>query len=185
MSGNILEAQLEAIIFAAGAPVPVDRIAQALELNETEVNSAVDRLIEKYSDEGFGVQIIRLGNSVQMCSKKQYGESVRKVMDLKRNVPLSQAAFEVLAVIAYNEPVTKAFVEQVRGVDCSGVIGSLCAKGLIEERGRLELPGRPLIYGVTDNFLRCFGISSLDELPKSVQEEENPDDESTDVTVDE
>jgi len=181
MSNNTLQAELEAIIFAAGAPVPVDRMAQALEISEKEVNTAVDRLIEKYSDISFGVQIIRLGNNVQMCSKKQYGESVRKVMDLKRNVPLSQAAFEVLAVIAYNEPVTKAFVEQVRGVDCSGVIGSLCAKGLVEERGRLELPGRPLIYGTTDNFLRCFGISSLDELPESVPNEENPDNETTDA----
>ena len=100
-----------------------------------------------------------------MCSKKEYGEYIRRVMDLKRNTPLSQAALEVLAVIAYNQPVTKAFVEQVRGVDCSGVVGSLTTKGLIEEKGRLELPGRPLLYGTTDNFLRCFQLESLDDLP--------------------
>ena len=107
-----------------------------------------------------------------MCSKKEYGEYIRRVMDIKRNAPLSQAAMEVLAVIAYNQPVTKAFIEQVRGVDCSGVVGSLASKGLIEEKGRLELPGRPLLYGTTDNFLRCFQIESLDELPVPVNQEE-------------
>ena len=97
-------------------------------------------------------------------------------MDLRRNTPLSQAALEVLAVIAYNQPVTKAFVEQVRGVDCSGVIGSLCAKDLIEEKGRLELPGRPLLYGTTENFLRCFNITDLEELPPLPEEkQEEPD----------
>ena len=100
-----------------------------------------------------------------MVSKKEFAPQIRTVMDLRRNTPLSQAALEVLAVVAYNQPVTKAFVEQVRGVDCSGVIGSLTTKGLVEEKGRLELPGRPLLYGTTENFLRCFNISSLDELP--------------------
>jgi len=105
---------------------------------------------------------------------------VRKVMDMKKNTPLSQAAMEVLAVVAYNQPVTKAFVEQVRGVDCSGVIGSLCQKGLIEEKGRLELPGRPLLYGTTDHFLRCFSIETLDGLPKLPEKkEDNENDEQT------
>ncbi len=165
MNKNQLSAEIEAIIFAAGSPVPTGRIAEALEINENEINSAIDDLVSKYSNDDHGIQIIRLGKNVQMCSKKQHGDAIRKVMDLKRNTPLSQAAFEVLAVIAYNQPVTKAFVEQVRGVDCSGVIGSLCSKGLVEEKGRLELPGRPLIYGTTDNFMRCFGISSYEELP--------------------
>ncbi|MBQ1977298.1 MAG: SMC-Scp complex subunit ScpB, partial [Ruminococcus sp.] len=100
--------------------------------------------------------------------------------DLRRNTPLSQAAMEVLAVIAYNQPVTKAFIEQVRGVDCSGVIGSLTAKDLIEEKGRLELPGRPLIYGTTENFLRCFSISDLSELPEIPSKEEKEEDEGDD-----
>lgn len=98
-------------------------------------------------------------------------------MDLRRNTPLSQAALEVLAVVAYNQPVTKAFVEQVRGVDCSGVIGSLTTKGLVEEKGRLELPGRPLLYGTTENFLRCFNISSLDELPPLPEGDEDKESE--------
>ena len=91
---------------------------------------------------------------------------------IKRNAPLSQAAFEVLAVIAYNQPVTKSFIEQIRGVDCSGVISSLYDKGLIEEKGRLELPGKPLIYGTTDTFLRCFCLSSLDDLPPLPEKQE-------------
>ena len=119
-----------------------------------------------------GITIIRLNNSYQMVSVKKYAPQVRKAMDLRRNIPLSQAAMEVLAVIAYNQPVTKSFVEQVRGVDCSGVIGSLTTKGLIEEKGRLELPGRPLLYGTTDHFLRCFSIRSLDELPPIPKDED-------------
>ena len=87
------------------------------------------------------------------------------MLEIKRNAPLSQAAFEVLAIIAYNQPVTKAFVEQIRGVDCSGVISTLCQRELIEEKGRLDLPGRPLIYGTTSNFLRCFCLASLEDLP--------------------
>ena len=101
-----------------------------------------------------------------MVSKKEFAPQIRTVMDLRRNTPLSQAALEVLAVVAYNQPVTKAFVEQVRGVDCSGVISTLCQKRLVEEKGRLELPGRPLVYGTTPEFLRCFGVESLDELPE-------------------
>jgi segregation and condensation protein B len=94
------------------------------------------------------------------------------VLEIKRNTPLSQAAFEVLAVVAYNQPITKSYIEQVRGVDCSGVISSLCQKKLIEEKGRLDLPGRPLIYGTTDRFLRCFSLNSLEDLPDLPKTEE-------------
>jgi segregation and condensation protein B len=123
-----------------------------------------------------------------MTAVKDYAPQIRTVMDLRRNTPLSQAALEVLAVVAYNQPVTKAFVEQVRGVDCSGVIGSLTTKGLVEEKGRLELPGRPLLYGTTEHFLRCFNIASLDELPPlpedgEKKEEEEAEEESGDVQM--
>ena len=100
-------------------------------------------------------------------------------MDIRRNTPLSQAAMEVLAIIAYNQPVTRPFVEQVRGVDCSGVMQSLQQKGLIEEKGRMDLPGRPLLYGTTQNFLRCFGVSSIDQLPPLPQKQETPMVETT------
>lgn len=156
---------IEAILFASGSPVEIDRIVRALELDTATVTKCIDELIEMYNAPGKGLKIIRLNKNIQMCTNKEYGAYVRKVMDMKKNTPLSQAAMEVLAVVAYNQPVTKAFVEQIRGVDCSGVIGSLCLKGLIEEKGRLELPGRPLLYGTTDHFLRCFSIENLDGLP--------------------
>ena len=163
---------MQAILFASGVPVPLETISRALEQKPKQTQLILEELIREYSSEEYGIKIIRLEDSYQMCSKKEYGEYIRRVMDIKRNAPLSQAAMEVLAVIAYNQPVTKAFIEQVRGVDCSGVVGSLASKGLIEEKGRLELPGRPLLYGTTDNFLRCFQIESLDELPVPVNQEE-------------
>ena len=172
MKNTALKCAVQAILFASGVPVPLETISRALEQKPKQTQLILEELIREYSSEEYGIKIVRLEDSYQMCSKKEYGEYIRRVMDIKRNAPLSQAAMEVLAVIAYNQPVTKAFIEQVRGVDCSGVVGSLASKGLIEEKGRLELPGRPLLYGTTDNFLRCFQIESLDELPVPVNEEE-------------
>ena len=159
------KAAIEAILFASGDSVEAARFAQALEITVKEAISAADALMADYQASDRGITIIKLDTAYQMVSVKEYAPQIRTVMDLRRNTPLSQAALEVLAVVAYNQPVTKAFVEQVRGVDCSGVIGSLTAKDLIEEKGRLELPGRPLLYGTTENFLRCFNVSSLEELP--------------------
>ena len=167
-----IKAAVEAILFASGASVERERIARSLEITPEKVDEAILALLDEYSSAERGITIIRLDDSYQMTSRKEYAEQIRTVMDSRRNTPLSQAALEVLAVVAYNQPVTKAFVEQVRGVDCSGVIGSLTTKGLIEEKGRLELPGRPLLYGTTENFLRCFNVSSLDELPALPEEEE-------------
>ena len=122
-------------------------------------------LAAELDERGSGICLLKLGDKYQLSSRTEYAEIIRDFLELRKNTPLSGAAFEVLAVIAYNQPVTKSFVEQVRGVDCSGVIATLCQKKLIEERGRLDLPGRPLLYGTTPEFLRVFGISSLDELP--------------------
>ncbi len=162
---SILTGQVEAIIFSSGEPVSIDRISQVLNVKADDVLAAVDELSEKYNSPESGVNIAVLDKSVQMCTNPAFAEEAREALDLRRNLPLSQAALEVLAVVAYNQPVTKAFVEQVRGVDCSGVVGSLMQKGLLEERGRLELPGRPLLYGTTENFLRCMGVSSVSDLP--------------------
>ncbi len=170
-----MAARAEAIIFAGGEPVSLDRIAQVLEVRTGDVEAALEQLKEKYNTPESGVHLLLLENSAQFCTNPEFAGSIRSVLELRRNTPLSQAAMEVLAVIAYNQPVTKAFVEQVRGVDCSGVIGSLMQKGLLEERGRLELPGRPLLYGTTENFLRCFQMSSLSELPPVPAQEENED----------
>ena len=173
MAVENIRGAIEAILFANGASVEFSRIAQALEISEKKVKEHISALIDDYEASGRGITIVLLDNSCQMVSKKEFAPQIRTVMDLRRNTPLSQAALEV----AYNQPVTKAFVEQVRGVDCSGVIGSLTTKGLVEEKGRLELPGRPLLYGTTENFLRCFNISSLDELPPLPEGDEDKESE--------
>ena len=183
-----IRAAVEAILFSSGDSVEKSRIAQALEITEEQVDETVDSLIGDYSSQNRGITIIKLDSAFQMIAVKGYAPQIRTVMDLRRNTPLSQAALEVLAVVAYNQPVTKAFVEQVRGVDCSGVIGSLTTKGLVEEKGRLELPGRPLLYGTTEHFLRCFNISSLEELPPlpedgEKKEEEEAEEESGEVQM--
>lgn len=177
MEEEKLKSAIEAILFACGTPVETVKISQALEITAEKTEELLKSLMEDYSNRKSGIKIVKLGKSYQMCTEKEYAEIIRTVLDLRRNTPLSQAALEVLAIIAYNQPVTKAFVEQIRGVDCSGVVSSLVARELIEEKGRLELPGRPLIYGTTENFLRCFNVSDVSELPplpqKSTDEEKS------------
>lgn len=167
-----LIATVEAVLFALGEPTEISKISQALSIDEIVIEEALDVLKAKYNKNDSGICLLRLEDKYQLCSKIEFADSIRKVIEIKKNTPLSQAAFEVLAIIAYNQPVTKAFVEQIRGVDCSAVISNLCQKSLIEEKGRLDLPGRPLIYGTTPEFLRCFCISSLDELPPLPKNEE-------------
>lgn len=182
MTSKELMPMLEAVLFAMGEPIEIERLCVALELDEIVVSDVLAKLQEKYESDDCGICLLKLENKYQICTKQKYADNIRSVIEVKKNAPLSQAAFEVLAIIAYNQPVTKAFVEQIRGVDCSGVISSLCQKSLIEERGRLDLPGRPLIYGTTAEFLRCFCISSLDELPplpdNTVQEESTDTDQT-------
>lgn len=181
MEDEKLKPAIEAILFACGTPAELTKIAQALEIKEEKAEELLKSLMEDYSSRKSGIKIVRLGKSYQMCTEKEYAEVIRTVLDLRRNSPLSQAALEVLAIIAYNQPVTKAFVEQIRGVDCSGVVSSLVARELIEEKGRLELPGRPLIYGTTENFLRCFNVSEVSELPPLPQK--NTDEEKSDESA--
>ncbi|MEE1321347.1 MAG: SMC-Scp complex subunit ScpB [Acutalibacteraceae bacterium] len=178
---------LEAVLFAVGEPIEITKLSQALGIEIVVLGEALEILKEKYEDESSGLCLLRLDDKYQLCTKKQYADSIRNVIEVKKNAPLSQAAFEVLAIVAYNQPVTKSFIEQIRGVDCSAVISNLCQKSLIEEKGRLELPGRPLIYGTTPEFLRCFCISSLDELPELPKNEEKSENTETDleITVDE
>jgi segregation and condensation protein B len=161
-----LMAAMEAILFACGEPLEASRLAEALSLGVAETKQLLAHYAEALDGQGRGFTLLRLGEQYQLATREQYIDLIRGILDKKRNAPLSQAAFEVLAIIAYNQPVTKAFVEQVRGVDCSGVISTLCQKNLIEEKGRLDLPGRPLVYCTTTNFLRCFSVSDLSELPR-------------------
>lgn len=172
LKNNSLQGAVEAILFACGEPMGRDKLAQSLGKNEDEISAVLDSLAQKWNTADSGIHLIKLEDSFQFTTNPRFIEPVRTALDLRRNAPLSQAAMEVLAVIAYNQPVTKAFVEQVRGVDCSGVVGSLVQKGLVEERGRLELPGRPLLYGTTEAFLRMLDISSLSELPPLPKDEE-------------
>ena len=160
-----LQGAAEAVLFASGEPIPLRKLADAIETDMETAGLVLNNLQHVLDDRHSGVCLKRLGDSWQLCTRTEYAKAVQRELELHKNTPLSQAAFEVLAVIAYNQPVTKSFVEQVRGVDCSGVMNSLALKGLIEEKGRLDLPGRPIIYGTTTAFLRCFCIESLDELP--------------------
>lgn len=177
MTTNKMQSAVEAILFAAGEPLEIDRIVEALEEDKDIIESALEGLKFSLDKRESGICLVKMDDKYQLCTRQEYAQQVRAVLEIKKNSPLSNAAFEVLAVIAYNQPVTKAFVEQVRGVDCSGVISTLIAKGLIEERGRLELPGRPLIYGTTSEFLKCFCVSSLDELPELPEHEDAPKNE--------
>ncbi len=155
---------IEAVLFANGEPISIQRLCQTFEVEPDTIRSAVMALADNYKNTA--LEIVTLENTFQICTKKEYAPHIKKAFDIKRKTPLSQAALEVLAVVAYNQPVTKAFIEQVRGVDCSGVMMTLIEKELIEEVGRLELPGRPLLYSTTKNFLRCFQLSDLSELPQ-------------------
>jgi segregation and condensation protein B len=179
-----LKGAISAILFSSGDPISLDRIAEVLEMDKPTVFKILENMIDEFNVEGFGIRIVKLEENYQMCSAPQYADYVRKILDIRRNTPLSQAGMEVLAIVAYNQPVTKSFIEQIRGVDCSGVLGSLTTKGLIEERGRLELPGRPLLYGTTSNFLRCLHISSLSELPPLPEKQPmDGDNDETEVSI--
>lgn len=155
----------EAVLFSGGEPLSIERFSQVFDISPERVVEVMEALSKKLNANDKGVELVRMENTYQLATKKEYAGYIKKMFDIKRRTPLSPAALEVLAVVAYNQPVTKSFIEQVRGVDCSGVVTTLVEKGLIEERGRLELPGKPLLYGTTKNFLRCFNISDLSELP--------------------
>ena len=167
-----LVSTLEAMLFAAGDPVEPTKLAEVLDIDIETIEKMLEHLGAQYDERNSGLMLIRVDNKYQICTREKYSDEVRKLMEIKKNAPLSNAAFEVLAVIAYNKTVTRSFIEQIRGVDCSGPISSLVQKGLIEEKGRMDLPGRPLIYGTTDRFLRCFSLNSLEDLPDLPKAEE-------------
>ena len=156
---------IEAILFAAGDSVPIARLSLILGVSEEEVISAATELQETYSSGQRGMRILRLEDKLQMCSAPEFAPYIGKALEQRKPPVLSQPALETLAVVAYFQPVTRAYVEQVRGVDSSYTVGMLCERGLIEECGRLDVPGRPLLFRTTDVFLRTMGISALSELP--------------------
>jgi len=156
---------IEAVLFASGEPVELFRLSEACEVDAGAIPSMIRLINERYDDCGSGICIKKLDSSYQMCTREEFAPRIRAALETKKTTPLSNAAMEVLTIIAYNQPVSKGFVENVRGIDSSSVINNLVEKGLVEEAGRLDVPGKPLIYRTTAVFLRSFGLSSVSELP--------------------
>ena len=161
-----LEAAAEAVLFAAGEPVHIDRICLALELDRLSAEEVLRRLGDCCAFERRGIRLIRMEDSWQLCSAPEYGRMIRRAFELRKSARLSQPALEVLAIIAYYQPTTRANVDQIRGVDSAYTVGLLLERKLIEECGRLQVPGRPRLYRTTEHFLRSFHLSSLEELPE-------------------
>ena len=156
---------IEAILFASGEPMEIYRLSQATGIDPGGLPPLIRILNERYDDNGSGITIKKLESSYQMCTREKFAPQIRAALETKRSAPLSNAAMEVLTIIAYNQPVSKGFVENVRGVDSSSVVNNLVERGLIEEAGRLDVPGKPIVYKTTPVFLRSFGLASIAELP--------------------
>jgi segregation and condensation protein B len=161
-----IESIIEGILFASGEPVAMSRIALCLGAEESDVYEAAVALRDRYVFERRGLRLVFLDKSIQLCSAQEFADIIRLTLETRRQPQLSQQALEVLAIVAYFQPVTKTYIEQVRGVDSSYTVGLLQERGLIETCGRLSVPGRPLLFRTTAAFLRTFGITSLDELPE-------------------
>lgn len=163
---TILLGAFEAVLFAAGEPVSSSRLREIFEITASEVELVASELEERLESARSGLSLVRCEDCYQLLTRIEHKEAVTRLLEIKRNAAISRPALEALAVIAYRQPVTKSFVEKIRGVDCSGIINTLVEKGLAEEKGRLEAPGRPILYGTTLHFLKCFGLGSLSELPE-------------------
>ena len=161
-----MEAIVEAILFAAGRPVETNELITTLELSEEEIENIIKKMQEKYEEENRGIQIIKIEKAYQLCTKKDYYEYIYPILDNRVKPSISNAAMETLAIIAYNPKITRAEIESIRGVNTDGTIYKLLEYNLIEDAGKLDAPGRPTTYRTTKEFLKLFGISSLDELPE-------------------
>ena len=160
-----ISSAIEAILFASGDSVPIARLSLILGAYEGEIEHAAAVLAEKYENEGRGMRILKLEDKLQMCSAPEYAPFITKALEQRKPPMLSQSALEALAIVAYFQPVTRAYIDQVRGVDSSYTVGILLERGLIEPCGKLDVPGRPSIFKTTDVFLRTMGISELSQLP--------------------
>lgn len=169
---------IEAILFVAGEPVNVTELQRALEVTEAETLQAIDALDSDYSFHRRGICLKRFGEHIQLSTRAEYAPYVERLLQPIQRQSLSQSAMETLAVVAYRQPVTKLEIEAVRGVKCDYSVQSLVNKGLIQEVGRKEALGRPILYGTTDQFLSHFGLSSLEELPKPPEQQQQDEEES-------
>ena len=161
-----IEAAVEGILFASGEPVHIDRICLAAELDRPTAELVLQKLMDYYSFERRGMRLLRLEDSWQLCSAPEYADVIRRAFEIRKPAKLSQPALEVLTIIAYYQPTTRAYVDQIRGVDSSYTVGLLLDRHLIEECGRLQVPGRPRLYRTTKAFLRAFLLNSLEDLPE-------------------
>ena len=166
-SAREIEQAIEAILFAAGHPISYETLAETLGYKEKEIRKLVSTMTEQYDGRGF--MLLAFDDTCQLCTREQFLPHIREALGIKRGGNLSSSSMEVLAIVAYNQPVTRAFIDTVRGVDSSYATTSLCEKGLIEVTGHLDAPGRPALLCTTDKFLRVFGLSSLSELPPAEQ----------------
>ncbi len=166
MSELSKQAAIEAMLFASGEAVPVRRLAEVIELSEVKTVKLLEELKNKYdNDKNCGIRLTRLEDSYQLSSKKEYYEAIRDLTERKRRASLSNAGLEVLSLVAYNQPITRSSIEFIRGVNSDGALNKLIEAGLVEEVGRLDAPGRPMLFGTSEEFLRCFDLSSISELP--------------------
>ena len=156
---------IEALLFVAGDPVSMDRLSEALNIPISDLEEFMPKMMDEYNYERRGIKLIKLENSYQLTTRSEYFDAVVRMVTHKQKQVLSPATLEVLSIISYNQPITKAAIEKVRGVDSSHSLTKLLERELIEQRGRLNAPGRPVLYGTTDEFLRCFGLQSLEEMP--------------------
>ena len=161
-----LEAAVEGILFASGEPVHIDRICLALDIDRRAAEQVLRRLGDYYSYERRGMRLLQMEDTWQLCSAPDYADIIRRAFEIRKSAKLSQPALEVLSIIAYYQPTTRAYVDQVRGVDSAYTVGLLLDRNLIEECGRLQVPGRPRLYRTTKNFLRAFHLTSLEDLPE-------------------
>lgn len=161
-----IEAAIEGILFASGEPVHIDRICIATELDRPTAEQVLQRLGDYYAYERRGIRLVQMDDTYQLCSAPDYADTIRRAFEIRKTAKLSQPALEVLTIIAYYQPTTRAYVDQIRGVDSSYTVGLLLDRHLIEECGRLQVPGRPRLYRTTKTFLRAFHLNSLEELPE-------------------
>lgn len=170
---------VESILFASGDPISLARLAAASGIAEKQLPALLNDLNQHYASDGHALQILLLENTAQLCTRESYAPYIQAALEQKRTLPLTPAALEVLTIAAYHQPVTKRFISHVRGIDSSSLVNTLVERELLEEGERLDLPGRPISYRTTNTFLRCFGLSSLKDLPPLP---EIPVPETTDLT---
>lgn len=160
-----IRAMIEAVLFAAGDAVEIDRLADIVDVDKRSLREILKKMMDDYSYERRGIHIIRMEDAYQMCTRGEYAEYVSRLAEPPRKQNLSNAALEVLSIVAYKQPVTRNSIEHIRGVNCDYIVNRLIERNFIEEKGRLDAPGRPILFGTTQHFLRIFGVSSLADLP--------------------